>query len=116
MKKESSATAADVGSIFDGNKLAVAAVDLWVLLISTVRYSMGRRTYMTSLAWELVQTYNQALTDPQLEQVIDEIEKELAIEAGHSTGHMGMACDVESWKRGVLELKAILERRHDDGH
>ena len=28
--------------------------DLYIMLSSTVRYSLGRQTYMTALAWELV--------------------------------------------------------------
>ena len=114
MKKESAATVAPAG-ILGGNMMSVAVTDLWVLLISTVRYSMGRSTYMSSLAWELTVAYNKALTDQQLQQTIEEIEKELEIEKNRK-GHMGMACDVTSWERGVLELKAILcldERRGD---
>lgn len=89
----------------------VKPVDLWVMLLSTVRYSMGRQTYMSSLAWELVSQYEAALTKEQLQQIINEIELELKrCESVGST--LGAACDHASWKQGVNKLWTILSKRN----
>lgn len=86
--------------------------DMWILLLSTVRYSMGRQTYMSSLAWELVDTYNQALTDDQLRQIIVEIQD--ALTTHESLGStLGSGIDHESWQKGVARLSQILLERKE---
>lgn len=86
--------------------------DMWILLLSTVRYSMGRQTYMSSLAWELVDTYNLALTDDQLRQVITEIQDELTRYEAMGT-FLGSEIDHRSWQKGVTRLSQILHERRE---
>ena len=80
---------------------------MWIMLLSTIRYSMGRRTYMTSLAPELVGRYKKALTDDQLKQIKEEVEKE--IKMTESMGKtLGDECDHISWTAFVNQLEEIL--------
>ncbi len=51
--------------------------DLWVLILSTIRYSLGRSTYMTSYSLDLLFKYSKALSKSQLIQVEKEIIKEI---------------------------------------
>ena len=72
--------------------------DLWTLLLCTVRYSMGRSTYMSSYAPEMVLRYRAALSAEQLAQVRDEVLTELRLcEARGRT--LGDGCDHTSWQR-----------------
>ncbi len=93
--------------------MEVAHNDLWVMLLGTVRYSMGRSTYMTAYSVELVERYNRALTNGQLAQLAQEIEKELktAEDAGRT---LGMEMDHTGWREGVNLLKYILEKRESN--
>lgn len=47
--------------------------DLWVLLVSTVRYALGRQSYMPSLARDLVLKYRNNLTSKEIYQISSEI-------------------------------------------
>lgn len=71
--------------------------DLWVMLLSTIRYSLGRQTYMTSLAPELVLKYSYHLTVDQLVQVAREIQEYLDL-------HGEEAKDREGWKKAVRDI------------
>jgi formylmethanofuran dehydrogenase subunit E len=85
-------------------------LDAWTMLLSTIRYSFGRRTYMSSLAWELVIRYESYLNSHQLNQIASEIEEEL--ERHHKHGQdMGDPCDVASWEMGAKRVREILAER-----
>jgi hypothetical protein len=51
--------------------------DLWVMLLSTIRYSMGRATYMPTLCAEMYARYRGCLSRDMRLQVMREIEEEL---------------------------------------
>ena len=87
--------------------------NMWVLLLSTIRYSMGRRTYMSSLAPELVMEYWEYLSTDQLNQIRKEVEKELEIDREYPK-HLGMDCDRDSWKSFVIICAEEVERRDTD--
>ena len=90
--------------------------DMWIMLMSTVRYAMGRRTYMTGLAPELVLKYKGYLIDSQVEQIRDEVLRELNIhrnmEKDGVHGWLGDDCDVESWQNLLNELTGIIEKKN----
>jgi hypothetical protein len=86
--------------------------DMGILLLAAIRYSMGRQTYMTTLSWELVVSYNQALTDDQLQKIIYEIQQELNICEGRDT-FLGAKTDHQNWQAGVAKLKQILDERKE---
>ena len=71
--------------------------DLWVLLLSTVRYSLGRQTYMTQYSIELVLKYSKYLDPKQLEQISKEIYEAIA---------RGIP-DVAVWRDGALEIMLL---------
>ncbi len=93
-------------------KLSVVdRTDMWVLLVSTVRYSMGRRTYMSSLAGELVIKYRDYLTKQQLIQIVEEIRKELR--SAESFGsYLGSKIDHESWTSTANIIENLMKDRH----
>jgi len=76
----------------------VGPLDLWVMLLSTFRYSFGRRSYITSSCYFLLEDYGRVLLEQQLLQIAEEIEKEL--EMYHQRGKtMGDKCDEEQWEK-----------------
>jgi len=93
----------------------VRNLDLWVLLMSTVRYSFHRQTYMTSLSWEMVLLYEKALSTRQLSQIAAEIEQQLkAAEEHHIT--VGSAHDHGMWRKGLNSIRALIAQRElEDG-
>ena len=86
----------------------VEHADLWVLLLSTARYSMGRMTYMSSLLPEMVLRYREALTRQQLEQIREEVQCELG-RCENLGKTLGQQCDHDSWKKFVMDLESLLE-------
>jgi len=83
--------------------------DLWIMILSTIRYSMGRMTYMSSLAPELVLKYADHLLPVQLHQIANEIESELVIH--HKCGKLlGMLCDDLSWKNSIIAIRNKAEQ------
>jgi len=89
--------------------------DMWVLLLSTVRYSMGRMTYMSSLAPEIVFRYKDYLNEYQLKQIKEEVEKEIEChnvmkEEKIQKDWLGMECDVNSWIKFKNDLEELLKR------
>jgi hypothetical protein len=79
--------------------------DLWVLLMSTIRYAMGRRSYITGLAPDLVIKYWDGLDSGQLKQIAREIREEIAgCEAAGST--LGMQMDHDGW----IKYASVIEK------
>ncbi len=89
--------------------------DMGVLLLSTVRYSMGRMTYMSSLAPELVFRYKEYLSKEQLQQIKEEVEKEIKCHEvmkkdNIQSDWLGMDCDVSYWRKFARDLEELLTR------
>jgi hypothetical protein len=84
--------------------------DMWILLGSTIRYSMGRRTYMSSLAPELVLKYKEYLTSEQMLQISKEIERETkSYEKSNRT--LGSDFDHISWKEFAVKIRKAKRRK-----
>lgn len=70
--------------------------DLWPMLMSAVRYALGRRSYIVSEACSWVRQYRHGLTDYQLLQIKREVKEELDRRA-----ELGLRCgdamDHEQW-------------------
>ena len=97
--------------------------DMWVLLLDTVRYSMGRMTYMSSLAPELVIKYNDYLSLWQLKQIKEEVENEIAWHVKDEEtenfkktgiGRLGHHHDYLNWDTFVFQLGKIIEEREKE--
>ena len=83
--------------------LMVSPIDMWTLLLSTIRYSLGRSTYMSSLVPELYHRYKESLTLEQRCQIRAEVCREL--EMYRLRGQtMGDACDETSWQQFVDDI------------
>jgi hypothetical protein len=70
--------------------------DIWILLMSTIRYAMGRRSYMPGLAMDLVAKYRKYITPEQLNQIYDEISEEVKKYSAFG-GTLGDPSDHQSW-------------------
>jgi len=84
--------------------------DAWVFLLSTVRYSLGRSTYMTSLSTELVVKYKDHLNTDQLKQIAKEIREEL--ERYDRVGKV--LPDANVWRTGAVNILKCIEERNKD--
>jgi len=73
--------------------------DLRTLLLATMRYSIGRMTYMPDLSSELIRKHKEVLNEYDLKQIIKEIEEhDVELEGtGLRTSELGMDCDVQTW-------------------
>ena len=81
-------------------KIEIAPSDLWAMLLSTFRYSLGRSTYMTSYCVNLFDAYAQHLTESQRHQIVKEVKRE--VEAQESVGRtLGMQCDHDNWRKFI---------------
>ena len=79
--------------------------DLWTLMICTLRYALGRMTYITSQYPILYGLYRGALTPHQRDQIAREVEKALAhAESLGST--LGMEIDHDNWRRFAERIRA----------
>lgn len=90
--------------------MEVNNADLWTLLLSCIRYSMGRRSYITAYAPEMVKRYHQVLSADQLRQIKEEISHELGREFA-SPGHLGYKIDIENWQELANWCQLELMRR-----
>lgn len=79
--------------------------DLYTMLLSTVRYSLGRQTYITGVCRDLIERYAGLLTPPQRvvlrRDIADAMERHDALGGG-----LGMSCDVDAWRGALAFLDA----------
>lgn len=69
-----------------------------LMLISAVRYALGRRSYIVGVTAEFVATIKPRLSQQCINIIIRDIEEEM--ERYHSVGHtLGMECDERTWVR-----------------
>lgn len=75
----------------------VARDHLFSLLVSSVRYALGRSSYVTSLTCGMVTAYAKHLRTHEIEVIIRDIAAELDV-AVRKDKHLGMRCDHNDWK------------------
>lgn len=92
------------------NKVELNKASFYLLLISSVRYSLGRQTYMVSEVVNLVLTSRNCLTTSQLSQIQREVSKEIEI-ATASHKFLGMEMDHKNWLRMVNEIHNTIQER-----
>ena len=81
----------------------VSPDDLWTMLLSTVRYAMGRQTYIVGLTCDMVRRYGGSLTFEQTAQIGREIREE--VERAERLGRtLGADFDHREWVRLAGEL------------
>lgn len=81
------------------DKVVITPDALWIMLLSTIRYAMGRRTYITALCADYATRYGRYLTEEQRMQIVNDIKDEFA--AGRD---MGDSCDRTEWERAIEAL------------
>jgi hypothetical protein len=85
----------------------VSPDDMWTLLLSTVRYSLGRSTYMTAYSVGMVVKYEACLETYQLRQISKEIRDE--IEQYEAAGRR--IPDYSTWRQGAQEIDRLAGKR-----
>jgi len=78
--------------------------DMWVLLLSTVRYSLGRKSYIVGVCEDFLAKYGPCLTPYQRKQTADEIRHELQL-AHTLDGFLGNNINDEIWCRIAERLE-----------
>lgn len=88
-------------------KLDMEPHDLWLMLLSTIRYSLGRMSAMPSEAQRLVREYGQMLTLDQKKQIVQEVYE--ALDNAVASGvFLGMEFDHDGWQRFADDLERQL--------
>jgi hypothetical protein len=84
-------------------QIQINVQDLWIMLLSTLRYSMGRQSYMPSYTCDLINQYKNYLSIEQVHQIREELEKELKLyeEMGKTLGDV---FDHQMWRKFVEQL------------
>lgn len=88
--------------------------DLWTLLLCTVRYAMGRQTYIVSLAGDMVRRYGGSLRPEQVAQIGREIRDALAFEERLGRT-LGADMDHREWQRLASELGGVPRQSDSQG-
>lgn len=81
----------------------VSPDDLWTLILCTVRYAMGRQTYIVGLAADMVRRYGASLDQRQVAQIAREIRDALAFEERLGR-QLGADMDHREWQRLADEI------------
>lgn len=92
------------------DRIRVSDTDLWLMLLSTTRYALGRRSYITSTVGDLVRAYHAGLTLQQLRQIRDEIRSALE-EREIRSETLGDSCDHDGWWQTIRHIDDIIARR-----
>ena len=75
-----------------------------LMLISAVRYALGRRTYIVSTTCNFVKSVQKKLSDNCINIIIRDIEE--TMDMYHRSGHLcGDACDERDWEKLLEFLK-----------
>lgn len=81
--------------------------DLWFMLLSTIRYSLGRTSYAPSYAMELTLRYRNELEPEQVKQLCDEVRDWLRRNARIRRGreHEYGYDNSDAWRQFVTIMK-----------
>lgn len=91
----------------------ISYMDFWSMLLSTIRYSMGRQTYMPSTCISMCKDYGKYLNTDQKKQIIREIKRELELyESMKKT--LGAECDHRTWTEGYQELENVWNLKEEN--
>jgi hypothetical protein len=93
-----------IATVADGY-VVVGRDDMWTFLLCTIRYAMGRRSYITGLVSDMYRTYREILTPDQRRQIAREVrrETEMQEQVGRT---LGDKCDHAGWVALVAEIEA----------
>lgn len=83
----------------------VNADDLWTMYLSTLRYSLGRSTYIVTECTRLYNTYKEHFSPSQRSQVAHEIQSELS-RAERAGTTVGMDMDHSVWVKFANQINS----------
>lgn len=87
-------------------KPAVDNEELWVLLMSTVRFALGRKDGLSTDAVEYAAKFFPRLRRSERRQIIDEIEQALVM--SHASARpLGDAYSEQVWRNGLDTLRTL---------
>jgi len=78
--------------------------ELYLFLVSAVRYALGCRTYIVSWTCKIVRKYKSYLTDSELQVLIRNIKEQ------EKWGY-GMDCDRQDWIKLVNDLEMFIKEK-----
>lgn len=79
--------------------------DISMILVSTERWALGRRTYIVQWTCEIILNNLSLITNKDLLVMIRDLENPISY---------GDACDEVQWKSLLVKLKSEVERRNLD--
>ena len=80
--------------------------DLWPLLICTLRYSLGRQSYVTAQTCDLIRDYARHIKPWQLQQIAAEIRTAIADAHRLYNAPLGQQMDEDGWVRLAEEIES----------
>lgn len=78
--------------------------DLQTLIVCSVRYAAGRRSYIVRLIKDIIFTYSDYMSTSTLHNIEQEIKEVLEKQAGDQ-------CDLDDWKLAVDHINTVLLRK-----
>ena len=88
--------------------------DLATLVLCSIRYSLGRCTYMPSLVQRIVRKNIKSIDNDDIQlfiRDINEADRTCTNSYGKKYNLLGDQCDVDDWRRFVDDLRKELEKR-----
>jgi len=76
---------------------------LYGMLLNSVRYALGRRSYVVGEVCDWVRDYRKHLAPEQIDQIAKEVRHELDLCSARG-GHLGMEMDHRTWEKLVRDL------------
>lgn len=88
--------------------------ELWGMLLYSMRYAFGRRSYAVGEVCDWIRAYQQLLTTERLEQIAREVNEELEREEKQNR-FLGDECDHRTWMTLVADLRRSVQTRRSEG-
>jgi len=81
--------------------------DLWTLLLCSLRYSLGRQSYMPSLYQDIAKGFARRLLPERREQIADEVEEYLSRVSADLENRRGFVDILNSWDSFARYMRSI---------
>lgn len=88
--------------------ISISSADLFLLIVSSVRYALRRRTYIVGSTIDFVNRYYKYLTKEELSVITRDIDVVLS---EHNSGHrlIGDECDYKQWDNLSMKLNLFIK-------
>lgn len=85
----------------------IESEDLWTLLLCSLRYSLGRQSYMPSLYQDIAKGFAYRLLPERRDQIASEVEEYLARVSADLEGRYGFVDILNSWDSFARYMRSI---------